>query len=163
MRIRPALTLLPAIVLMASGCSDADREPAPLAAQADRVADLLEDDRACEASEALRALDELAAGDPDAEVREAVTTFVDSARSRLGCTSDTPSPTPAPPPPEAEDEAPPVRDEDRDDDEDQGNEGGGNDDEGGGNGNPGRGNGNGNGNGGDGEDRGRGDDGDSDD
>ncbi len=152
MRIRPALTLLPAIVLMASGCSGADPDTAPLAAQADRVADLLEEDRACEASEALRALDELAAGDPDAEVREAVTTFVDSARPRLECTTEAPSPSPAPPPPEGEDEAPPVRDEDRDDDEDRGNEGGGN-------GNPGRGN----GNGGDGEDRGRDDDGDSDD
>ena len=156
MRSRPALSLLPAIALMAAGCSGAGDGTAALADQADRVADLLAQDRTCQASEALRSLDGLVTEDVDAEVREAVTTFVASARASVGCASGPPSPSPAPPSPAEPDVEPPPGGDDEPDDED-GDEGGDDQEDGGngdgqpedggpGNGNEGRGNGSGSGN-----------------
>lgn len=69
----------------------------PLADQADRVADLLAQDRACEAAEALRTLQRQADSATDATVRDAVTTFALAADQRVRC-------EPAPSPPGTEDE-----------------------------------------------------------
>ena len=108
MRISSALPLLPALLLMATGCSaDSPDAHVAIADQADRVAVLLEEDRSCEAAEALRALEDLAGDSATSEdVRAAVTSFVGSARSSVTCTSPSPEPAPeapAPPPDPADD------------------------------------------------------------
>lgn len=109
MRIPPALTLLPAIVLMAAGCAGEGADTTALADQADRVAQLLADEQPCAAAEALRALEALTDGGTRPEVREAVDTFVASARASTRCEVDTGSPEPAP------SQAPPAPDPDRGD------------------------------------------------
>lgn len=123
---------------LAAGCASnspqADAGLGPLADQADRVAQLIDEERPCEAVEAARTLGSLADDERFSEsVTQTVTSFAASAESSIECPpATTPAPTePAPPPPDGED------DEDDDKDKDDRGEGKAK----GRNGNPGRGNG----------------------
>lgn len=99
----PVLTMALAVVLTACGGSDAPRTAlGPLADQADRVAELIDEGRGCDAVDALADLRSLAEQDVPVEVRDAVVGFTSSAEQAVAC--ETSSEAPAPDPPEAEDD-----------------------------------------------------------
>lgn len=121
--MRTPLTLLvPFLALAVAGCGGAPSpDTQPVATQAERVGALLDDDRPCEALEAMRALDTLADETGDPEVTAAVDSFVSEARAAVTCGPD-PEPTPT-------DEDTPAREDDGDGGEDQGDGGGDDDDD----------------------------------
>lgn len=95
--MRRLLVLLAAATLTACGGGTTPAaDLGPLADQADRVADLIEQDRQCEAAEALRTLE----GMTDAmapQVREAVVSFASTAQQTVTCDPAT-EPQASPPP-----------------------------------------------------------------
>lgn len=149
--MRTPLTLLvPLLALLLGGCGGAPSpDLEPVITQAERVGQLLDADRPCEALEAMRALDTLAerAGDP--EVDATVSAFISDARATVTCGGDPqPSPTPGDEPPAAREEEPPSPDrdddqgddrDDEDDDRDDEGRGPGDDSDDSGDGRPGRG------------------------
>ncbi len=109
--------VLPTALLagLLGGCSSSapGTDLEPLAATADRIASLIEQERTCEAIEALHTLEAMADGAPAGETTAVVTRFVQDAQTHLVC-NPAPETTEAPP---ADDDG----DDDRDDDKDNGN------------------------------------------
>lgn len=100
MRATPVSLLVAALLVAgcASNSPQADADLGPLADQADRVAQLIDEDRPCEAVEAARTLASLADDDGVSDqVNEAVTSFAASATSTIECPPASPDPTTDPP------------------------------------------------------------------
>lgn len=88
--VRPLLVVPGAILaLLAGACGDATEVPvatrADLAAEVDRVADLIEDEQPCQALEVVRLLEVLATQASDDQARAAVDRFTAGVRSSVTC------------------------------------------------------------------------------
>lgn len=124
MRATPVVLVVAAFLVAACAPSSTQSEAdlAPLADQADRVAQLIDEERPCEAVEAARTLASLADDEGlDEQVTRAVSTFATSATSSIQCSPSTPEPT-TPPPPAVDDGDDRDSDEEDDDDRDKDDE-----------------------------------------
>lgn len=99
MRRLLVLLALAATLTACGGAASPTADLGPLADQADRVADLIEQDRPCEATEALRTLESMADGEFAPQVREAVVSFASTAQQTVTC-DPAAEPQEPPPPPE---------------------------------------------------------------
>ncbi len=160
--MRATPVLLAIVAALAAGCASDPPDTGPdlgaLADQAERVGQLAEEDRPCEAAEAARTLATLAERDDlELEVRQAVISFANSAEASVTCdpgvtpTDASPSDTEGAGGDQDDDQQGGDQDGDGQDDEDEGQGEGQGQGEGEGDDKPGRGhgrdNGNGNGNG----------------
>ncbi len=151
MRVTPVSLLAAAFLVTgcASNSPQVDADLGPLADQADRVAQLIDQERPCEAVEAARTLGSLADDERFSEpVTQAVTSFATSAEASIECppaTTERATTEPPPPPPDNdaddEDDADNADNADNEDDKNDKDEDPGEGKAKGKNGNPGRGNG----------------------